>query len=206
MLTLRQRRYAAPALVLYDDPRSQRLANEHRKLEISLQNVLRSYPGLIPLGTDPLVRQLLTAIGFDTVDFVATMLLANGKRFTVVAVPTRIWRDLYCRNQLIEMKKEAKSLGTRSVLVPQRCIRGNTRAEIGRTLSRSRYVKYSDTQMDAVLNHVRRNRTTTIRDCATNIEGHDDPMGVVLLLCAQGILNLDRSRRISGSSRISIRL
>jgi hypothetical protein len=195
---------AAPSITFGNDPRSARLAQEHSKLAQSLFNYVSTNPASISLGPDPLVKQLLSAKGFSKFDIVCLRVVALGLPFTALAVPTRIGRDPDWRAALLEAKTEAGILGTKCLLVPQRSIRGNVRAQVARTLAMSHYVQFRREHAEAIRLHVRVERLASLAECASLIDDHDDPIGIVLALCACGDLLIDRTQPIGPSSWVAM--
>lgn len=187
---------AAPSITFGNDPRSARRAQEHSKLAQALFNYVSTHPSTIPLGLDPIVLQLLSAKGFSKFDIANLRLVARGVPLTALLVPTRIWRDPDGRAAMFEVKAEAGTLGTKCLLVPQRSMRGTVRAQVARTLALSHYVQVRRAHAEAVLQHLRTVRLASLAECASLLDGHDDPVGVVLALCARGELLIDRAQPI----------
>lgn len=194
---------AAPSITFGHDPRAARLAQEHSKLAQSLFNYVSTRPALIPLGPDPLVRQLLSAKGFSKFDIASLRLAATGVPVTALLVPTRIWRDPEGRATLMEVKRDAGTLGTKCVLVPQRSMRGNVRAQVARTLALSHYIRVRREDAETVTQYVCTERLASLDECASLLEDHEDPVGVVLALCARGDLLIDRTQPIGPKSWVT---
>ena len=197
---------ASSAASHFSNPRLTRLAEEHSKLCRNVDNYLSAHPDLVPLGPDPLVQQLVAAKGLTPRDAVVARTLVGNRLVTVICVPTRIWRDEYGKAALLEVKSEAATSGrSRCILVPQRWIKAPIRSSVARAIARNRRVQYSNRQLAAVLEHVRNRKITTLADAANHVPDHDDPVGMVLLLCGQGLLAIDRSAPIVADSWISSR-
>lgn len=193
---------AAPHL---SNPRLARLAEEHTKLYRNVDNYLASHPALVSLGPDPLVQQLVASKGLAAQDVVVVRALAGNRFITVICLPTRVWRDEYGKAALLEVKKEALSMRSHCILVPQRWVKAPIRAAISRTIAISRRVHYGNRQLAAVLKHVRATKITTLAEAARHVPDHDDPIGVVLLLCGQGVLTIDRSGPIGPDAWVAWR-
>lgn len=200
---LATRGLAVPLITFERDARSARLAQEHSKLVQSLFNYVTTHPDLAALGSDLLVEQLIRAKGFSKFDIAILRVSCKRGVLTAIGVPTRIWRDTDSRRFLAEVKAEAFAEGTRCILVPQRWLRGELRAQVARTLALSHHVKVRREHLKAVLDLVGRYRMMTLAQCASAIEGVDDPVGLVLALCARGDLFIDRSRPIGPKSWVA---
>lgn len=194
-------RLVAPHLTFHNDPRSARLAHERRRLEKSLFDLVRTKRSTMALGKDPLVVQLAAAKGFKADDLVVLRIAVRTRLATVVCVPTRLWKDPASKQMLLELKREAKALRTNCLLLPQSCVRGNLRANNARLLARALQVSCSERERRSVLDHVREARICTIGEAASALS-HDDPIGVVLHLCAVGEILIDRSSGITAETWI----
>ncbi len=194
----------APSVTFGDDPRAARVAHEHKLLTRSLTNYVCSRHDLISLGPDPVAQQIMTSKGFARFDFTALHVAVRGWLVTVVAVPTRIWRDADARRALMEAKTEAKDARTRFILIPQRWLRGNVRGHVAMTLAMARDVQYDPTQVEELLVHVTDTRMATLKECADLVRDHPDPFGVVLAICCAGRLRIERRRSIGPTSIVSV--
>lgn len=187
------------------DPRTQRIAHTHQRMLFALRDLVYSNPMTLGLGPDPLVMQLMSAEGFKALDYVAMSITVRGKAATALVVPTRIWRDPDARALVLAVKEQAAALRTRVLLVPQRSITSTMRADVAKTIGRSRGVRFVASHVDAVMAHVKHARLTTIAECCSFID-HEDPVGVVLAMAARGLVDLDRSRPVAASTFVSTTL
>jgi hypothetical protein len=199
-----ERELAVPSITFGDDPRQARLAHEHKALTTSVLNIVSSRSELGALGPDPLVRQILLSKGFTRYDFVALLILCASRLLTVIAVPTRVWRDPEARRAILQAKTEAKEVRSRCILVPQRCIRNNVRAKVARTLALSSGVKFEAAQAAPVLAYLVSHRIATLRECSKLVPDHPDPYGVVLSLCGRGKILIDRRSPIGPESIVAV--
>lgn len=200
---LASRGLAVPLITFGQDARSARLAQEHSKLVQSLFNYVSTNPGLAALGPDPLVQQLVSAKGFPKYDIAILRVSTKSLIMTAIGVPTRVWRDAEARRSLREVKAEAAAEGTRCLLVPQRWVRGEVRGQVARTLALSHHVKVRREHIQAVADLLGAYRMMTLAQCASRISDVDDPVGVVLALCARGKLFIDRTRPIGPESWVA---
>ncbi|MBJ3786402.1 hypothetical protein [Devosia sediminis] len=196
------------ATPLFDlnDAKASRLFHEHRKLGNNAKNYISAHPKLMGLGDDPVVQHLLASAGFSPVDAYVIRLAAEGRMITAICVPTRIWRHEDCRLELHEVKKEARALRTNCILVPQRWLRAETRSAVARVVAQARNTRFTRAQMDAVLEHLRKTRISTIAETAHALVDHSDPIGVVLAMAGQGMVDLDRSTPLHPGTWASTRL
>lgn len=194
---------AAPSVTFGDDARAARLVVEHCRLSRSLSNYTSTHPVIAPLGPDPLMEQLTSAKGFTKVDLAILRVIANGTCFTVVGVPTRIWRNPEDMSDLLAIKHEAAACGTKCVLAPQRSLRTGVRAKVAKTLAMSNRVRIRREHAEAIELHLHAIRVATLEECAAQLNGHEDPIGAVLALCARGRLLIDRSKPITLKSLVA---
>lgn len=194
------------AVELQQNARATRLMHEHRKLKNSARNYIFAHPKLVSLGDDPLVDHLISSAGFAEVDFVAIRLAAGSRFITAVFVPTRIWRDAENRASLLEIKRDARTLGTSCLLVPQRWVRAPTRSAVSRLIAHARHVRYTKAQEDEVFDHLHNEKISTIMDCAFAISGHDDPVAVILAMSASGLIDIDRTVPLNDKTWVSTKL
>jgi hypothetical protein len=196
---------ATAPVSFYTDARSERLFHEHRKLTNSVKAYIYAHPGIVGLGDDPIVSHLAAAAGFAPVDLVVLRVTTKGRVITAVAVPTRIWRDTDARSRLIELKSEAQALRTSCILVPQRWVRAETRSSVARAIAQSRQTRFSHQQLQAVLDHLRASKISTLAEAADVLRDHQDPFGAVLSMTAQGYVDIDRSSRLRHDTWIAAR-
>lgn len=200
-------RFGAPASAptFHSDARSERLFHEHRKLANCANAYVAAHPELVALGDDPVVSHLVAAAGFAATDIVILRVVAKGRMVTALCVPTRLWRDPPSRARLLELKREAEEIRTTCILVPQRWIKAETRGAVARAIAQARHTRYSHSQMNAVFNHLRQVKISSLAEAASVLVDHDDPFGVILSMCAQGFVDVDRSTPLRASSWISTR-
>ncbi len=182
---------AAPSVTFGDNPRAIRLANEHKALSRSVLNYAMSRCDIGPLGTDPVVEQILFSKGFARVDFVVMHIACPGQRVTIIVVPTRVWRDAESKRALLEAKALANEVRSRCIVFPQRCFRGNVRSQVARILSMSRSVSFKSEHVAPLLRWIDTKRVCSLREAAELVQ-HPDPYAVVLSLCVDGHMRIDR--------------
>lgn len=194
------------ATELHDDLKAARRAAEAHKLRCAARDYVFATPGLVGLGDDPVVSHLLATEGLGVDDVFVLRVSVAGRSVTALCVPTRVWHDPEQRAALHRIKAEADEAGTRCVLVPSKWFRGSLRGSTARIIARARSVRYTQAQSEAILGYVRAHRIVTIRDCVDLLQGHPDPVAVVLAHCAHGSIELDRSQPLSSDSYVGSRL
>lgn len=197
---------AAPAHLIGTNPRTARLLAEHRKLAQAAKNIIASTHRLVGLGEDPVVSQLLDAAGFAAVDVFVTRVAIDSKVVTAVCIPTRVWRDEDSRRLLLNIRRDARGLRTRVVIVPQRWLKADRRSSVARTLARSRHTRFSRKELRAVVAHLCETRISTLMQAAGALPHHDDPLGAVLAMACQGCIELDRSEPLNADTWTFLRL
>lgn len=195
----------APVLLFGTDARTARLQAEHRRLAQAASNFVASHPRLIPLGDDPMVRQFMAAAGFASVDYHIMRVSVAGRVVTALCIPTRLWRDPEVRRLLLDVKRQSGALRTKCILVPQRWVRATVRASVALALARSRNVRYSRKELDAVIEHLRQVRIGTVMETASILSEHDDPVGAIFSMACQGLIDVDRGGHLTAETFTSIR-
>lgn len=195
--------YAPAAQHFQNDPRVARFAAEHKKLATAAKNYAYATPGLVALGEDPVVEQLLSAAGFPKLDAYVLRLIAWGSLVTAICVPTRVWREPECRSVLREIKAQAAENLTKCILVPQWSAKAEVRATVARVLATARHTTFDRDDKNRVLDHLDAKKISTIGNAAALLRDHDDPVGAVLAMACTGHIDVDRSRILSGSTWIS---
>ena len=190
------------AFSIAEDPRLQRLFHEHRKLANRAKNYAYAHPGIIVLGEDPLVDHLAAGAGFGSTDLAMLRISVDGRSVTAICVPTRLWRDPEAKARLLQIKSDARDARTRCILVPQRWLKASVRGSIARSIARARGVSFTREHRDQVLAHLKSARISTILDAARAVSHHEDPGSVVLAMCAQGLVKVDRSSPLRGDTWI----
>lgn len=196
----------AQSLAYHGDARAERLFHEHKKLLSRARNYAVSHPKIVILGEDPLVDHFLASAGFGPVDVGVLRLHAQGRMVTALCVPTRLWRNPEAKSRLIEIKAIARKARTSCILVPQRWLKADIRSSVSRLIAQSSRTKYTRTQFKAIMDHLHEVRISTLLETAGTIEGHDDPVAVVLAMAAHGYVELDRSAPLRGDTWTSTRL
>lgn len=195
-----------PATELHTDLKAARHAAEAHKLRCAARDYCYATPGLVALGDDPVVSHLLAAEGFGVDDVYVMRVSSNGITVTAMCVQTRIWHDHDSFAALLRTKAEAAGLGTRCLLVPARFVRGSLRGSNAKIVARARSVRFSQAQSDELIRYVRAHRIATIGECIEQLQGHPDPVAVVLAHCAAGSIELDRTRPLTQGSYVGTRL
>lgn len=190
------------ATMLFSNPRFARIAIEQRRLRRAVADYVASRQGLATLGTDPLVEQLVSAAGFDPYDLAIVTVGARGGQFTVVGVPTRIWREPDDMLSLFGVKADFRSLRGRCVLVPQKWLNAPRRSASARAIAGSRNIALRHAEQVALLAHVGDSGTSTVEACAAVIRRHADPYGAVLALVARGHLLIDRHAKLGPGTTV----
>ncbi|MFC7053088.1 hypothetical protein ACFQI3_10355 [Hansschlegelia quercus] len=152
-------------------------------------------------GPDPLVETLLRAAGVRPNSTVVTRARHEGLRFTVVVATTGVWRDQMAR--LLSMRRAARKLNIRVLLVPAGRLRRPLFRENCRLVSRCRDIEITASDRAAVLDRVALDPHATLGDCAACVVASNDPVGAVLSLAASGAIAIDFNCHINGFSRVS---
>lgn len=203
---LRTQSFRVPNTVeFHSDARSARLSAEHKRLESLARNAANAHPKVFLMGSDPVVDQLASGMGFPTTDLVILRLSIAGRSVTAIAVHARVGLSLDARARVIELKREARLSGTKCILVPHKWLKAEVRSSVARTIAHARNARFSRVQMNNILEHVRKERISTIAEAAGVLDDHEDPIAVVLALASQGFVDLDRSAPLSGGTWLSTR-
>lgn len=171
--------------------------------KVALGNLIYSHPKLAGLGGDPMLNQMMRAVGFKDTDFVAERVAVKGKVVVVIVLPRHLWRNAEIRHEALRVKADAASLRARCIVIPHSSIAGNLRARVAAKIAQGRSARYGAHHVDAVVEHVSRARITTIADCARVMPRHVDPFAVVLAMIARGFLDIDRDQPVTFDSWVT---
>ena len=189
----------------HEDARSARLSAEHKKLENLARNFAHAHPRILVMGTDPFVDHLAITTGFAATDVVVLRLSVAGRPVTAIAVHTRVWRSPEAKARLLELKREARQARTFCIVVPQKWLKAEVRSSVARTIAHARNARYKRAHVNSILEHLRRERISTIAETAAVIDDHEDPIAVILALASQGMVDLDRRAPLRASTWLSTR-
>lgn len=189
------------------EPANRRRTQRLERMDRALRDLLYCAPTAGVLGPDPLVRQLLSAHGFQDIDVLAQRAVVRGQRVTIVVPATNLWHDTHSRSQLLAVKEQAAKEGrTRVLLIPRGSLCNGTRAKVVAKIGKSRGVRYDKRHVDMLVDHVSTARISTIAACTEVVAEHNDPLGVVLSLVARGVLDIARDRPLTGDSWVTTTL
>ena len=193
------------ACFFHADAKAERRFHEFKKLYAMARDYVLSQPHMMVLGEDPVVNHLLSSAGFAPHDIAVLRFSTKGKFVTALCVPTRLWKNPETRATILEIKRDARRARTSCILVPQKTIRAPVRAARSRLIARARSTAFSRKQVMMVMNHLDQVRIATVSEAAGQVLGHDDPVGVVLALIAEGLVTHDRSSPLGPETYISAR-
>ncbi|NGP16535.1 hypothetical protein [Devosia aurantiaca] len=188
------------AVGLHGDARAERLFHEHKKLLLAARNFVIAHSSMMLLGDDPLVDHLLTSNGFDTTDAAVVRIGLAGRSITAIAIPTRLWRDPEAKARFFEVKQQAGLDRTCVLLVPQRWLKASVRGSVARSIAFASRTRITRKQHAEVLDHLGKNKVSTIVETASAITGHSDPLSVVLAMSATGHVHIDRTSVLRGTT------
>lgn len=153
-------------------------------------------------GQDDLVLNLAAYHSLRPSDAVITKLRTNTRSFTVVVATSRAWE--HSRDALIAMKQDARRTQHRVLLMPAGRLRRATFLTNCALVGTSRNVRITATDRMAIIARLRDDPCASLEDCAREIGGHDDPVGAVLAMVAEGFLRMDLRAPMRPESQVSV--
>ncbi|KQT48171.1 hypothetical protein ASG47_07310 [Devosia sp. Leaf420] len=195
--------WAADAFLRPDALQDQRSSWRYSALLTAVNNLLYATPDVVALGDDPLVQQMMSAVGFDERSYVAKRFASAGSKITGIALIDTVWKDAELRHLALEVKRQASAERTRCLLLPQSSLTRGVRGMVANAISLGRKATYSGKEIDVVLQHLRSARISTLHECAFALGGHRDPFGAVLAMGASGLIDIDRSKPITTSTWVT---
>ena len=166
--------------------------------------VATAMPGIRVLGPDPLVEQLQGLCQLRQEDLVVLRIKANDHPVTLIGVPTRAWHRPAVKRNLSLLKRAATREGHRVVLVPQSYIRRQPRLANSQLIAKCASLSVSATDRSAIVRFLTEMPVSDLDDAAS-VVGGPDPVGCVLKLVTEGLLEIDLEHPITPYSRVSVR-
>lgn len=190
--------------------RDSRVTAEFRRMKTNFSAVAAADHRTDNLGHDPLVDQIISAVGLDGRQAFSARLLVQSRqkgpgsyhRITALVVAARVWHCEDDRALVHEVVRLAKAERTRCIIVTQKSISARGRLASATVIAASRDVTCSASEHLTIVGSVLEQGWSTLGDCASLIRNHSDPVGAVLSIVAAGGLRIDRRRPLSPHSRI----
>lgn len=164
--------------------RHARWAEENRKLHETVTTIIRADARLTNCGADPVIDKLAKEHHFGAFDLDSLRLLFGKQAFTVVFAPRRIWKDKAAFRDLLKVKNASAALGIRIVLLCASTFEHSERLNVARALASARTIRPTRDERMKIMEHVLKNTNVSIGACAALVQDSDDPVGVILSLCA----------------------
>lgn len=140
-------------------------------------------------GPDDMVRDLAAYHGLRPSDTVIVRVRTNTKSFTLIVGTSRAWN--LNRQALLATKQDAERTRRNVLLMPAGRIRRATFLTNCSLISSSRNVRITATHRMAILAHLQADPFSSLEECSREIRGHEDPVGAVLAMIAEGFLRMD---------------
>ncbi|WP_417583519.1 hypothetical protein [Pelagibacterium sp.] len=173
------------------------------RLEKRLLALIDTMSSAQDLGADELLENLAFREGFDEADLVLRTVRRRDQIIAVIAVPHRIFYKPDYMAKVRAMKRAAKQLGRRCLIVPQSIVDQEPRRSNAELLHRSRSLSVDATSRLSVLVHLMDSGASTLRECA-ELFSHENPVGSVLRLAWEGTLRIDLRKPIGPETRVEI--
>lgn len=166
-------------------------------LAAALDAHLAASPDVLSHGTDPRIQAAASALGLVALGVVARRASLSGRGVTVVAVPAHVWADPRHRADALRLKPLGRELGRRVVLVQEGPLLRQPRLGNARLVARCADAELGPDDRFAVIGSLIDEPGTSLGDLAGLLQGSAvDPVGAVLSLVAQGLVEVDKRRPI----------
>lgn len=172
-----------------------------QRLVRQVSTALRAMPIEVD-GEDDQIRELATYHGLRSTDAVILKLRTNTRRFTLVVATSRTWER--SRHALIAIKHDAARSQRKVQLVPAGRLRRTNFLTNCALIGTSRKVRITATDRMAIIARLREDPCSSLDDCAREIDGHEDPVGAVLAMVAEGFLRMDLRAPMRPESQVSV--
>lgn len=175
----------------------------HFRLEKRLLALIETMSSAQDLGSDELLENLAFREGFDEADLVLRTVRRRDQIIALIVVPHRIFYKPDYMAKVRAMKRAAKQLGRRSLIVPQSMVDRQPRRSNAELLHRSRSLSVDATSRLSLLAHLMDSGASTLRECA-ELFSDENPVGSVLRLVSEGTLWIDLRKPIGPETRVEI--
>lgn len=172
-----------------------------RRLQKNALTLIAAHPNATYLGTDELVEELASGLGFKTFDLIILRATVSDKRHTLVCVPERVWSTR--KQELVDLKRLAAASGHACVLVPESAIQRQPRLSTARAIEEASGVDVTMEQRMDVLVHLIEHGYSTLFDCACAIS-HPSPFSAILHLVAIGVIRMKGAGSLTLQTRIDL--
>ena len=120
----------------------------------------------------------------------------------LVVARTEVWRK--AKQTLIDVKRMAAHAKRRLILIPAGRIRRPTFISNCAIIGSSAATSVTATLRMTIVEQLIADPMSTIRDCATAITSHDDPIGAVFSMVSHGFLRVDLQKPLRPDSLVSL--
>ncbi|MFC3695692.1 hypothetical protein [Chenggangzhangella methanolivorans] len=153
-------------------------------------------------GDDDMVRNLAAYHGLRPSDAVITKLRTNTRSFTLLVATSNSWE--LNKRALLATKQDGERVRRKVLLMPAGRLRRTVFLTNCSLIGSSRNVQITATHRMAILAHLQTDPLASLEDCSREIAGHDDPVGAVLAMIAEGFLRMDLRVPMRPESVISV--
>lgn len=140
-------------------------------------------------GVDHSVVALAENAGFERFDLTIVRVAFQRRTISLIIAPRRLWHTAEGKSQLLLLKREARSLSIRCILVSEGALKSEPRLTNARIIADTSNTHLSYSQRFRVEMWVLGTiAPVSLSECAALLPEHDDPVSAVLSLVRAGVL------------------
>jgi hypothetical protein len=140
-------------------------------------------------GVDHAVVALAENAGFERFDLTIVRVALQRRTMSLIIAPRRLWHTPEGKSQLLLLKREARSLSIRCILVSEGALKKEPRLANARLIAGTSNTQLTHSQRFRVEMYVLSTISpVSLSECAGILPDHDDPVSAVLSLVRAGVL------------------
>jgi hypothetical protein len=172
-------------------------------LATRLDAALFVIPVVTAIARDPVVEALEQPFGLGSAGLVSRRVrVADGRRLTVVGVPSSVWGET-AKAALLTLKSAAAQVGRRVLLVPEGALDREPRMSDALLVAGCSGLAVSPTdRLSLGLALIEAGGSLPLVDAAECMARADDPVAAVLALVAGRVVGLDLGQALGPESRV----
>lgn len=154
-------------------------------------------------GADHTVTTLAAGLGFEPHDLTIIRVSLRRRTITLIIAPKRLWHRREARDQLLLLKRLARNVGARAVLVPGAQLRKQPRLENAVAVAGSFEAELTLSQRSRVeILVLAKGGSATLSECAEVLLDHPDPVAAVLALVRARRLTVSLAEPITAATMV----
>lgn len=154
-------------------------------------------------GVDHVIVALAENAGFERFDLTICRVAFQRRTISLIIAPRRLWHTAEGKSQLLLLKREARRLSIRCILVSEGALKKEPRLTNARLIADTSNTQLSYSQRFRVEMYVLATVfPVSLSECAALLPEHDDPVSAVLSLVRAGVLFIPLDTMIGPESLV----